>query len=213
MKSLLVAAMLRVAVLDTGLNLQDARFKDVLCDSGHTSVVKESIHDYNGHGTHVAGLIKEYAGVESIGKYCLVIIKYYSIQNEAEFQKGLEISSKYDIVNISGGGEDPSFLEFVTIFMDNDTRYIIAAGNNGQNLTTSGYYPASYNLDNMIVVGGLDHLGQRYKKSNYGLDGMVWELGEEVLSTSPWGEKRMTGTSMATAIHTGKYIKKILGEK
>jgi hypothetical protein len=51
----------RVAVIDTGLNLKDSRFTH-LCKDGHYDLSDTSIEDTEGHGTHIASLIQKYAG-------------------------------------------------------------------------------------------------------------------------------------------------------
>ncbi len=74
------AKTIRVAVIDTGLDLSDPRFSALLCKDikGVNLVPKEGIRDLIGHGTHVAGIIKKYA---KDANYCMMIIKYYSIDN------------------------------------------------------------------------------------------------------------------------------------
>lgn len=70
-----VAPIVRVAVIDTGLNLNDPRFTKVLCADGHADYTGEGIDDIEGHGTAVAGLIMQYAGKR---RYCLTILKFYT---------------------------------------------------------------------------------------------------------------------------------------
>ena len=48
---------LRVAVIDTGLDLSDKRFSSRLCKEGHEDFTHTTIEDKSGHGTHVVGLI------------------------------------------------------------------------------------------------------------------------------------------------------------
>lgn len=60
----------------------------------------------------------------------------------------------------------------------------------------------------MIVVGAIQHEKEHY--SNHGKIVNALEEGSNIESTLPnntYG--RMTGTSMSTAIHTGKYIYEI----
>ncbi len=203
-----VLPLLIVAVLDTGLNLGDPRFQDVLCHKGHKNFTNESINDSHGHGTRMVKLIKENAGSESIGKYCIVVYKYYqqnTVGDDTSFMvKAIQATSGVDVVNISGGGASSDVMEYSFIRDHQDIKFIVAAGNDGQNINFFPYYPAAYPLHNIIAVGALHRNGEKRANSNHGKLDMAWELGED---------EGVTGTSVATAIHTGKYIKKLLGKR
>jgi subtilisin family serine protease len=75
------------------------------------------------------------------------------------------------------------------------------------------YFPACYD-DRIVVVGNLqDNIDEvkRAPSSNYGSYIKRWEIGTEVLSTLPGGKfGRMTGTSQATAVATGKLVREAL---
>jgi subtilisin family serine protease len=216
MNPIVAATILKIAILDTGLDLNDIRFKDVLCSEGHKNYTSESISDVHGHGTHVTGLIKDYAGKENIGKYCLVIYKIYGNHNgskAARMVSGVIETGDMNIVNISGGGKQPSDDEYNFIKTHPNVMYITAAGNEGENLADYPYYPASYNAPNIITVGAVDDNHFKLEASNFGKLGMVWELGKDVVSTGIMGYRMLSGTSMATAIYTGRYIKKLLRGK
>jgi len=200
-----------IAIIDTGLNLSDPRFKDVLCETGHRDYTGEGMVDYLGHGTHVSGLIKQYA---RNANYCLVIIKYYSVR-KSDFQNLYSLilaleevaRKRYRVVNYSGGGDVFSPREFNAVKYNPSTLYFVAAGNKGKTLTYHAFYPASYNLNNVIVVGSIDTKRNVSTFSNYGNKVNLWEVGEEVLSTLPDGRMGlMSGSSQSTAIATGKYI-------
>lgn len=201
----------RVVVIDTGLDVNDVRFKDKIC--GYRDLTGEGIEDKHGHGTHIAGLIKQYA---KDANYCLYIIKFYSerAENFSNTNRMAEAirdaaSSGAKIVNISGGGGSFSEVEYLAIKTHPKVTFIVAAGNDGHNLdnTNHKYYPASYELKNIISVGALGTNGTKLPISNYGKIITTWEIGENVLSTLPNGENGVfSGTSMATAIHTGKVI-------
>lgn len=207
---------LRVAVLDTGLNLNDIRFKKHLCLSGHKDfVLNETINDVVGHGTHVAGLIEKYAGNSN---YCMVIYKYYSAYdtdyNAAREHYALsEIAKDHiDIVNFSGGGPGASQQERDLIKNNTRTKFVVAAGNNGEDLDIPGneYYPASYWLPNEYVVMGLNQNYTRSDISNYSERTLISEPSEHILSYLPNGQTGyLSGTSMATAIFTGKLVDKL----
>lgn len=221
--------LVKIAIVDTGLDRDDPRFSDVLCKDGHKNFTNNSIEtkDTNGHGTHVAGLIKKHAGKKG---YCLIILKYYEDnadghKNFTNSIKALEwaVSLNVDIVNFSGGGPTPDVLERKVINSAKKTLFVVAAGNRSVNMTTSGnkFYPASYELPNIIVIGNLSQNGiTRSPTSNYGDPRIIWEVGENLNSTMPClnnkigynCEGEMTGTSQATAVHTGRLVEKIINE-
>jgi hypothetical protein len=108
------ADMLRVAVIDTGLDITDTRLSAHLCDNGHIDYTGEGLQDDLGHGTHVTGLIEKYA---EDSNYCLVILKYYgngaSRRGGEDFVPALReaISQHVNIVNLSSAGKNPSDYE------------------------------------------------------------------------------------------------------
>ena len=199
----------RVVVLDTGLNLADPRFSQVLCKDGHMDFTGRGIEDTNGHGTHVAGLIKTYA---KDANYCLIIVKYYTDRSAlANYLPALEyaVSLHPDFINISGGGPGWDDREYAAVCeaKANHTKFVVAAGNDNS-IDNTDYYPAGYREDNIVVVGALESDGyNRARYSNYGSVVTAWEIGQ-VTSTLPNGEGMMKGTSQATAIHMGKMLNK-----
>lgn len=204
---------LRVAVLDTGLDMKDPRFTSVLCKTGHKAYgTAQSLSDTNGHGTHIAGTIKQYAGNSD---YCLVIYKVFPDHDYTLASKDIidaindAVKAKVDIINLSFGGPDYNEVERQAIYTGATTIFVVAAGNNGENLSYGRFYPASYALANMLVVGATDRDGNRLRVSNYGGPVKYWELGT-VISTLPNNyQGLMVGTSMATAVKTGKLIKEM----
>ena len=211
------AKQLRVAIVDTGLDQKDPRFSKLLCPgnlSWNFADNNADTSDHHGHGTHIAGLIKQYA---ENSNYCLIIYKFYNGERDSDptsatvaaFNKA--VKDKVDIINYSAGGNGYATEEDVAL--RNADRHgitmVLAAGNNGMNLSVKPYYPAVLLLKNKIVVGGLEFDSKKpHISSNYGKEVSVWERGENLLSTFPNGrEGYLTGTSQAPAIHTGKIIK------
>lgn len=206
--------MLKVAVVDTGLDLTDPRLKDHLCSSGHKNFVKnQTLEDVNGHGTFVAGLIEQYA---KNGNYCLLIYKYYddsesgmgNLEREVlAFQEAID--NEADIINLSAGGSSFDELEYITIKNNPNVTFVISAGNDGENLDLPGnkYFPASYWLKNEVVVENINEDGTLAHTSNYSVKTNVKEVGENSLSYFPHDRAGyLSGTSMSAAIHTGKLI-------
>lgn len=220
---------IRVGVLDTGLDLKDHRFKNVLCSEGHKDFTGTGLQDDHGHGTHVAGLIHQYA---KDAKFCLVILKYYVHEAKGEINLNREINAllhaqfqRLTILNMSLSGAEADEQEKNVLGVLRGVIISVAAGNNGKelrdptneelrqvkspdDLKVACYYPACYNMHNMHIVGAL--IGHnRSSSSNYGDIVKYWENSYNH-STLPNGEYgTLGGTSMATAIHTGKLIKEL----
>lgn len=212
---------IKIAIIDTGLDITDQRFAGHICKEGHYNFVSDTSNtkDFHGHGTHVAGLIEKYAGK---GNYCFLIYKYYSDDNPGAVNLRNEIYSLESaiehgatIINFSGGGPEFSEDEYLTIRDAKNVTFVVAAGNEHENIDEieNYYYPASYRLPNVIVVGNVDELGNRAYTSNYGKRVTAKEVGVNVRSFLPDGEEGyMTGTSQATAIHTGKIVREKLSQ-
>lgn len=213
----------RIAIIDTGLDINDPRFKDHLCPTGHKNFVKGvDLYDTNDHGTHIAGLIKEYAGK---ARYCMLIYKYYERSSE-DLNANREILALQEavknganVVNISGGGSEFSEDEYIIMRDHPEITFVVAAGNDHRNIDIPGneYFPASYFLPNIVVVENISDNGNLSKSSNWS-SRAVKEHGENVLSTIPCRQEidgklhctsYMTGTSQATAIASGKLLAKM----
>jgi subtilisin family serine protease len=207
---------LRIAIVDTGLNLNDPRFKDHLCYTGHKDFTETGLEDTDGHGTFVAGLITKYA---MEGNYCLLIYKYYedktpgyiTLQREVKaFEEAVKNGAK--IVNFSAGGEEFDEDEYLAVNDHPDVTFVVAAGNESKNIDTEEghFYPASYHTVNTVIVGNVLETGSVAPYSNWSNKKMFWEVGD-VNSTLPNNkEGRMRGTSFSAAVKTGKLIRERL---
>lgn len=211
---------LNIAVIDTGLNIQDPRFKDHLCKSGHKNFVEsETLDDVHGHGTFVAGLIQQYA---KYAKYCMTVYKYYTVSASEQDNVRREllafkeaIKNKSDIVNFSAGGPVYNEEEAALIRNHPEITFVVAAGNEGLDIDIPGneFYPASLFYKNMVVVENINEDGTLSFTSNYSNHIHNSEIGEHVASYFPDGkEGYMSGSSMSCAIHTGKLIFKTLNQ-
>lgn len=182
------------------------------------------IRDDHGHGTHIAGLIsgdsKEFKGIAPGTK--IMILKYYNpkapgggnlMSTVRAIRYALLMGAT--LINYSGGGPEPHPLEKKALqeALLKDVLVVAAAGNESTDSDLMGFYPASYNLKNILSVMAVGPDLKRVPSSNWGLENVkVAAPGEQILSLLP-NEKMgyMTGTSQATAIMTGVIV--LLREK
>lgn len=176
------------------------------------------LDDNHGHGTHIAGIVGAEGGnnfgITGIAsKVSLMVLKYYDPKypssNLENTIKAFDYATKMKatIINYSGGGVDYSQPEFEAIrrARSQGILFVAAAGNERSNSDKQKYYPANYDLDNIISVTAIDPQMQVLASSNYGVQTVhVAAPGEEIYSTLPGGGfGTLTGTSQATAFATG----------
>lgn len=178
-----------------------------------------NVIDNHGHGTHIAGIIGAVGG-NGIGisgvcpKVSLMILKYFDPKSKGNDNlKNTVRAIRYavdmgaNIINYSGGGTDPNDDEFEAIKYaeDKGVLFVAAAGNEHSNSDIAHYYPADYNLSNIISVTAIDSLAKVLRSSNYGTKTVhIAAPGEGIYSTLPGGNYGlMTGTSQATAFVSG----------
>ncbi|MCH2535751.1 MAG: S8 family serine peptidase, partial [Bdellovibrionales bacterium] len=144
----------------------------------------------------------------------LMILKYYDPTSQGNNNlkntiKAIEYAVKMNahIINYSGGGLEPSAQELAAIkkARDKGVLFVAAAGNESSNSDQQKYYPADYDLDNIISVTAIDKNSNVLSSSNYGVNTVdVAAPGNDIYSTLPGGQYGvMTGTSQATAFVTG----------
>jgi hypothetical protein len=160
------------------------------------------------HGTHVAGIVIYGSNMPQRTKVCsrvkIVSCKFYekndpedvNIMRTAEcFKRAQALHADY--VNYSAGGSKWTEAERLAIRSFTGKVYV-AAGNESSSLEKMPYYPASYGLDNIVVVSNYCS-GERSPKSNWSETAVPY-CGNDVLSWCASGETcRMTGTSQSTA--------------
>ena len=176
--------------------------------------------DDNGHGTHGAGIIGA-GGNNGVGiagvmwNVKLMALKFLNADGEgttADEIAGIQyaIVKGAKIINASFGGEAYSQAEYDAINAANAAGilFVAAAGNGGEdgigdNNDLTPFYPASYNLPNIISVAATDQNDIRVPFSNFGPNSVhVAAPGVYILSTIPqnlFSDKEFSsGTSMAT---------------
>lgn len=183
----------RVALIDTGYNTQPMVN---LCPDGHYDFVtnKEIIpSDTNGHGTYMARIIA--ANAEK--PFCIIVLKvFFASDIEDSISKAILRAIKYkvDIINMSLNGAKPLKKEHNALrtALKSKIKIFVAAGNDGKNLDLDcSAYPACYKDLKLNVVGGFD------SRSN---------TGSIITQFDEFCYEDICGTSVSTAIATGKYL-------
>ena len=175
-------------------------------------------YDTHGHGTHIAGIIAG-ASANGIGtsgvcpRVTIMPLKYYDnsgvgYNNLTNTVRAIRyaVRAGAHIINYSGGGSDPAPSEKAAILeaQQKGVLFVAAAGNDGRSNDRIPYYPASYQLDNIVGVASVNRDNILLPSSNYGKSVHLAAPGLMILSALPAGKfGTMSGTSQATAFATG----------
>ncbi|MCB9024825.1 MAG: S8 family serine peptidase [Bdellovibrionaceae bacterium] len=177
------------------------------------------LQDQNGHGTHIAGIIAgknsfcgEAFGVAPMAK--IMVLKYYHpLQNGqitleksiAAMRYAMQMGAK--IINYSGGGISPDEKEEKVLEQAKAKGILVvaAAGNEKSLADSEPYYPASYNLNNILSVAAVDEKFQLADFSNFGLINVdIAGPGVKIWSSLPGNSYGLlSGTSQSTAFLSG----------
>lgn len=165
--------------------------------------------DRHGHGSHVAGTIgavgNNAEGVVGVNQKANIMgVKIFSDDgrtNAAAIIRGIQYSTQMGarITNNSWGG-GPANEGIKEAFAQSPAMHIVAAGNARNNNDVRPFYPANYELPNIISVAATDHNDQIARFSNYGANTVhIGAPGVDIVSTVP-GDKydSYSGTSMAS---------------
>ena len=205
---------IKIGIIDSGISFSQS-LGDHLCKDGRKSaIIFDSGLDRNGHGTNVFGLIAKQIDPKT---HCIISYKFWDSQHSLNVELNITNSVyqarkdgvKYINMSLGGPGSNASEMNQIGLALEEGVTIIVAAGNESTNLNiTCNYFPACYKkkflkkYNNFIVVGAKD-----VDVANYGKIVEVYEKGYKV------GTPVLTGTSQATAIHTGKIILKNLKKR
>ena len=221
-----------VAVVDTGIHIKHSCLKNSLWinkkeipgngkDDDNNGFIDDihgwnfvnnnnNIQDYQGHGTHVSGIIAA-QGTTPQSPNCTVMgvaaphvqimtLKYFDEGADSDNVKNTVKAIKYaidngaDIINYSGGGPGANADEKAAIAMaaDKNIIFVAALGNEGSYIGKKiKYYPASYEFPNIISVLSKNKEEDIIKSSNrIKLEPLENKLtqnapGENIISTLP----------------------------
>lgn len=197
--SLAEAKTLRVAVIDTGYSGQTTR----LCADGQFDFVFDSPtvgKDRVGHGTKVINAIERYAGKSA---YCILA---YRVFGDESFLPPVAVAVNYavahgaTVINLSLEGPTASLEETtaISLALKRGVTVLVAAGNEGKNLDINcNVYPACYHLKGLQVIGSWANV----KRAKHGNTGKIITQHEDYCFEGT------CGTSLSTAIATGKFLK------
>ncbi len=168
--------------------------------------------DDNNHGTHTAGTFGAVGnngiGVVGVNWRCKIMaLKFLNAAGSGStsgaiscvnyaVNKGVKISNN----SWGGGGFSQALYDAINNGKAVGHLFIAAAGNNSSNNDASPFYPATYNLDNIISVASTDRFDNRSSFSNYGATTVdLGAPGSSILSTTRNNTySTFNGTSMAT---------------
>ncbi|NIS68726.1 MAG: S8 family serine peptidase [Proteobacteria bacterium] len=138
--------------------------------------------DCNGHGTHVAGTIAALgdnnAGVTGVNWRASVMpLRILGPRGFGNIVKAAEAiiyaaDNGAMIINASWGWDNGGFsqtlYDAISYANQDGCVFVAAAGNSGNNNDQVPFYPASFNLPNIIAVAATDHFDSLASFSNYG---------------------------------------------
>ncbi|HEY7728230.1 MAG TPA: S8 family peptidase, partial [Candidatus Eisenbacteria bacterium] len=168
--------------------------------------------DDNGHGTHVSGTVGAVGnnglGVAGVSwSVRLMPLKFLSaggVGTTADAIAAVEYATQMgaDVMSNSWGGA--GFSEALRLAIqdasDAGIFFVAAAGNSASDNDLFPFYPASYDVPNVIAVASTDHFDHLSSFSSFGAASVdLAAPGTDILSTIPGGNYALlSGTSMAT---------------
>lgn len=219
-----------VAIIDSGLwitheDLEDNLWTDDDGNVGWDFVTGSGVtNDVAWHGTNVAGIIGAAGdngrGVAGILWDCrLMPLRFVTSSLEGvsgdvstaiaaleyAVDRGVRLS------NNSYGTEDASeddleaLYDAIAAAGSHDHLFVCSAGNGGHDLSERPFYPASFDLDNVLAVTASDHRDELDSGANHGATAVdLAAPGARIFSTTKYGGYgEASGTSYACAVVTG----------
>jgi subtilisin family serine protease len=170
--------------------------------------------DDHGHGTHCSGTIGAVGdngkGVVGVAwRVQIMALKFLSAAGSGSDSDAIEcinyaVAHGANIMSNSWGCQgcfDQALLDAIAAARDAGIIFVAAAGNNGTDIDATPFYPAGYDVNNLVSVAATDRNDQRASFSNYGATGVdLGAPGVSIYSTynsSDSGYATLSGTSMA----------------
>lgn len=207
-------APVKVAVIDSGIDMDTHQdlFGPILADTYNFLTNTPDIDDQHGHGTSVSGIIA--AGLSEINA-TMAHYKVLDANGEGDLFHALEAIGRAkefgaQIINLSWGyrplPEDTMVPLFETLLQEisKNTLIVVPAGNHGDNLDNSSYYPATFDLEHVFTVGASSCSGQLASFSNQSANHIdLLAPGEDILCPDLHGYWSLkSGTSFSVSVVT-----------
>lgn len=174
-------------------------------------------YDDHSHGTHCAGIIgaagNNGTGVTGVNwEVQIMPLKFINSYGQGTTADAINaifyaVDNGATILNNSWGGSGYSSSLRIAIeyAYNHDVLFVAAAGNNGTNNDVSPFYPASYDVQNVIAVAATNTYDSMPSWSNYGASSVdLAAPGAGIWSTMPGNSYAFkSGTSMATPYVSG----------
>jgi len=167
--------------------------------------------DDHDHGSHCSGVIgaegNNAQGVTGLNHQVSILPVKFLGPSGGSTEGAIESINyatmmKVNIMSNSwgGGGASELLKEAIAKARDQGILFVVAAGNSHANNETASFYPANYDVDNVLSVAATDNRDQLASFSNYGAKKVhVAAPGVKIFSTvKNGGYDQMSGTSMAT---------------
>lgn len=171
---------------------------------------KPLVGDDDIHGTHVSGIIgaKGNNGIGVAGiNWNVSLLGVRTVpsdgdETDADVIEAFVYAGKRGarVINCSFGKAQSSMAVNDAInSLKDQTLFVVAAGNDSDDIDRRPTYPASFPADNILTVAALSSGGGLASFSNYGLKSVdIAAPGAGIVSTVPTGYANLSGTSMAS---------------
>lgn len=201
---------IRIGILDTGIDYTHPDLSKNYKGGYNFIDNNTDAKDYNGHGTHVAGIVAAEdndIGVVGVAPdayiYSVRVLDYAATGTASDITAGFEwcLDNNMQIVNMSlGACEDSiSVRRAIDVLYDNEILLIAAAGNSGNGMGTGDNIDNPARYDNVMAIGATDINDDRASFSSTGPKLEISAPGKDIYSLLP-GNKygSLSGTSMAS---------------
>ena len=129
------------------------------------------------HGTSVFSVL-----TENLGELKTAIYRFPA-NNMCRFSDLIEHADRVGvrIINLSMGSNSAEDWKcfYETAKRHVDILFVVSAGNDGFNIELNPVFPASFDLENIVVVTSADHFGHLPRNSNYGIKSVDFMISAE----------------------------------
>jgi RHS repeat-associated protein len=174
------------------------------------------IRDEQGHGTSIAGIIAAQGnngiGISGVMWHAsLMSLRVLDSTGSGDVADAIEaidyaVAHRAQVINLSWGttGNSAALKDAIERAIRRGVVVVCSAGNDGQDIGTAPYYPASFDSRDLISVAATDNRDQLATWSNFGTNVTVAAPGTEILTTQMGGGYgKVSGTSASAPLVSG----------